>query len=132
MSIRIIRLGTPRAAGEGLRIGTVRRPPRGVAKAAFATGNWYDVWYPNLAPSAQTMRLGQDASTAAEWNRFVRQYKAEMAEPDASRSLDLLAALSHSTAMAIGCYCVEESRCHRSLLRGLLAERGAEIAEEKT
>lgn len=128
MSIRIVRLGTPRAHGEGLRIGTVRRPPRGVPKAEFASQNWYDVWYPNLAPSAETMKLGQEAETPAQWNAFMRKYKAEMAEADASRSLDLLAALSHSTALSVGCYCEDESRCHRSLLRSLLAERGADIA----
>lgn len=127
MSIRIVRLGTPRADGEGLRIGTVRRPPRGVPKSEFASQDWYDVWYPNLAPSAETMKLGQEAETPAQWNAFMRKYKAEMAEADASRSLDLLAALSHSTALSVGCYCEDESRCHRSLLRGLLAERGADI-----
>jgi uncharacterized protein YeaO (DUF488 family) len=128
MSIRIVRLGTPRASGEGLRIGTVRRPPRGVPKTEFASQNWYDVWYPNLAPSAETMKLGQEAETPAQWNAFMRKYKAEMAEADASRSLDLLAALSHSTALSVGCYCEDESRCHRSLLRALLAERGADFA----
>ena len=128
MSIRIVRLGTPRASGEGLRIGTVRRPPRGVPKTEFASQNWYDVWYPNLAPSAETMKLGQEAETPAQWSAFMRKYKAEMAEADASRSLDLLAALSHSTAFSVGCYCEEESRCHRSLLRGLLQDRGADIA----
>jgi uncharacterized protein YeaO (DUF488 family) len=128
MSIHIVRLGTPRAPDEGLRIGTVRRPPRGVPKAEFASQNWYDVWYPNLAPSAETMKLGQEAETPAQWNAFSRKYKAEMAEADASRSLDLLAALSHSTALSVGCYCEDESRCHRSLLRGLLTERGADIA----
>ncbi|RST51250.1 DUF488 domain-containing protein [Variovorax sp. DXTD-1] len=128
MSIRIVRLGTPRAHGEGLRIGTVRRPPRGVPKTEFASQDWYDVWYPNLAPSAETMKLGQEAETPAQWNAFMRKYKVEMAEADASRSLDLLAALSHSTALSVGCYCEDESRCHRSLLRALLAERGADIA----
>ncbi|MDI3380265.1 DUF488 domain-containing protein [Xenophilus aerolatus] len=128
MSIRIVRLGTPRASGEGLRIGTVRRPPRGVPKAEFAAQDWYDVWYPNLAPSAETMKLGQEAKTPAEWNAFVRRYKAEMAEADASRSLDLLAALSHRSALAVGCYCEDEAHCHRSVLRALLAERGADIA----
>jgi uncharacterized protein YeaO (DUF488 family) len=128
MSIRIVRLGTPRADGEGLRIGTVRRPPRGVPKTAFASQDWYDVWYPNLAPSAETMKLGQQAETTAQWNAFMRKYKAEMAEADASRSLDLLAALSHTSAFSVGCYCEDAARCHRSLLRGLLAERGADIA----
>ncbi|WP_213953803.1 MULTISPECIES: DUF488 domain-containing protein [unclassified Variovorax] len=130
MSIRIVRLGTDRAPGEGLRIGTVRRPPRGVPKAEFASQNWYDVWYPNLAPSAETMKLGQEAQTPAQWTAFTRAYKREMAEADASRSLDLLAALSHQTALAVGCYCEDESRCHRSLLRGLLQERGADIGTD--
>ena len=127
MPIRVVRLGSPRARGEGLRIGTVRRPPRGVPKAAFASQDWYDVWYPNLAPSAETMKLGQGAETPAQWAAFTRQYKREMAEADASRSLDLLAAMSHHTAFSVGCYCENESRCHRSLLRSLLAERGADI-----
>jgi uncharacterized protein YeaO (DUF488 family) len=132
MSIRIVRLGSERAPGEGLRIGTVRRPPRGVPKGEFASQNWYDVWYPNLAPSAETMKMAQAAQQtgdASQWNAFVRAYKHEMAEPDASRSLDLLAALSHHGAFAVGCYCADETRCHRSLLRGLLAERGADIAD---
>ena len=131
MAIRIVRLGSDRAPGEGLRIGTVRRPPRGVPKAEFASQDWYDVWYPNLAPSADTMKLGQEAQAsedAAQWTAFARQYKREMAQPDASRSLDLLAALSHRTTFAVGCYCEDESRCHRSLLRGLLAERGAHFS----
>ncbi|SCX67968.1 DUF488 domain-containing protein [Variovorax sp. EL159] len=128
MSIRIVRLGTPRATGEGLRIGTVRRPPRGVPKTEFASQNWYDVWYPNLAPSVETMKQAQEAETPAQWNAFVRKFKAEMAEADASRSLDLLAALSHGTSLAVGCYCEDESHCHRSVLRALLAERGADIA----
>jgi len=129
MSIRIVRLGTPRADGEGLRVGTVRRPPRGVPKAEFASQNWYDVWYPNLAPSVETMKQAQEAQTPAQWNAFVRKFKAEMAESDASRSLDLLAALSHGASLSVGCYCEDESRCHRSVLRSLLAERGADIAD---
>ncbi|RZL66500.1 MAG: DUF488 family protein [Variovorax sp.] len=128
MSIRIVRLGTPRAPGEGLRIGTVRRPPRGVPKAEFASQDWYDVWYPNLAPTAETMKLGQAVETEAQWQAFTRKYKAEMAEADASRTLDLLAALSHGASLAVGCYCADEPRCHRSLLRGLLTARGADIA----
>eukprot|EP01036_Dinobryon_divergens_P047758 gene47758-64059_t len=104
MPLRIVRLGTPRAAGEGTRIGTVRRPPRGVPKAEFASQNWYDVWYPNLAPSVETMKQAQEAQTPAQWNAFVRKFKAEMAEPDASRSLDLLAALSHGSHFSMGCY----------------------------
>jgi len=129
MSIRIVRLGTPRAGGEGLRIGTVRRPPRGVPKAEFARQDWYDVWYPNLAPGADTMALGQAAASDRDWAAFRRKYRAEMAEPDASRSLDLLAALSHQSNFSMGCYCENEARCHRSLLRELLQERGAEITE---
>jgi uncharacterized protein YeaO (DUF488 family) len=130
MAVRIVRLGTERGKDEGLRIGTVRRPPRGVPKAQFASGNWYDVWYPNLAPSAETMQLGLHAQTDKDWAAFSRKYKAEMAQPDASRSLDLLAALSKEANFSVGCYCEHEARCHRSLLRGLLAERGATIARD--
>jgi uncharacterized protein YeaO (DUF488 family) len=132
MSIRIVRLGTPRAPGEGLRVGTVRRPPRGVPKTEFASQDWYDVWYPNLAPSVEAMKEAQEAQktqSATQWDAFVRKFKSEMAEPDASRSLDLLAALSHGAALAVGCYCEDESRCHRSVLRSLLAERGAKISD---
>lgn len=129
MAIRIVRLGSPRAPGEGLRIGTVRRPPRGVPKTEFARQDWYDVWYPNLAPSTETMKLGQTAATPAQWAAFSRLYRREMAEPDASRNLDLLAALSHQSAMSMGCYCEDPSRCHRSLLRELLAQRGAELID---
>jgi uncharacterized protein YeaO (DUF488 family) len=128
MSIRIVRLGSPRHADEGARIGTVRRPPRGVPKTEFAAQDWYDVWYPNLAPSAETMKLGQAVETPTQWNAFARRYRNEMATPDASRSLDLLAALSHQTSFSVGCYCEDESRCHRLLLRELLAARGAHIA----
>jgi len=128
MSIRIVRLGTPRAPAEGLRIGTVRRPPRGVPKAEFAAQDWYDVWYPNLAPSAGTMALGQAVESDKDWAAFRKKYRGEMAEADASRSLDLLAALSHSSHFAMGCYCENEARCHRSLLRELLLERGAALA----
>jgi uncharacterized protein YeaO (DUF488 family) len=127
MTIHVVRLGTPRAAGEGLRIGTVRRPPRGVPRAKFASENWYDVWFPNLAPSDATVKLAQDAASEREWAAFARRYRAEMAAPDASRVLDLLAALSHSAHFSVGCYCADESRCHRSVLRELLRERGAEV-----
>ena len=127
MAIRIVRLGTARTPGEGLRIGTVRRPPRGVPKAEFASGNWYDVWLPLLAPSDATVRLGLGAQTDREWAAFVKRYRAEMAQPDASRVLDLLAALSHSAHFSVGCYCADESRCHRSVLGELLRERGAEV-----
>jgi uncharacterized protein YeaO (DUF488 family) len=127
MAIRIVRLGSSRALDEGPRIGTVRRPPRGVPKSEFARQDWYDVWYPNLAPSAETMKLGQSADDDAGWAAFVRRFRSEMAEADASRSLDLLATLSHGANFSLGCYCADEARCHRSLLRGLLVERGAAI-----
>jgi uncharacterized protein YeaO (DUF488 family) len=129
MGVRVVRLGTPRAKNEGLRLGTVRRPPRGVPKAEFARQNWYDVWFPNLAPSLATMKLGLAAETPAQWSRFVRKYRAEMSTPDPSHALDLLAALSRQTNFSVGCYCEDEARCHRSILRQLLAERGAEIQE---
>jgi uncharacterized protein YeaO (DUF488 family) len=125
--IRIVKLGSPRAAGEGLRIGTVRRPPRGVPKSAFASGDWYDVWFPNLAPTAELVKFAQQARTPEDWAAFARRYRAEMAAPDASHALELLAALSHHTDLSVGCYCEDEARCHRSVLRALLAERGASI-----
>jgi uncharacterized protein YeaO (DUF488 family) len=128
MAVKIVRLGTGRSKDEGLRIGTVRRPPRGVPKTEFASQNWYDVWYPNLAPSAETMALGQAAESDKDWAAFKKKYRSEMAEADASRSLDLLAALSKSSNFSVGCYCETEDRCHRSLLRELLSERGAAIA----
>jgi len=127
MSLRIVRLGSPRAPGEGLRIGTVRRPPRGVPKAEFASRDYYDVWYPVLAPSVETMKLGQAAATPADWSAFTRRYRAEMGEPAASHTIALLAALSHRTGFSLGCYCEDEARCHRSVLRALLADQGAEI-----
>ena len=129
MSFRIVRLGTPRVRGEGLRIGTVRRPPRGVPKEKFASGNWYDVWFPNLAPSLETMKRGQRAATAADWAAFTRAYLSEMASPHARHDLELLAALSRTVDFSVGCYCEHEDRCHRSLLRRLLVERGAKLAE---
>ena len=128
MVIRVVRLGSERAEGEGLRVGTVRRPPRGVPKAAFAAQNWYDVWFPNLAPSVETMKLGQAATTPAEWAAFARKYRSEMTSPDASHSLTLLAALSHRTDFSVGCYCESEAHCHRSVLRALLVERGAAVS----
>jgi uncharacterized protein YeaO (DUF488 family) len=127
MTIRIVRLGTPRARGEGTRIGTVRRPPRGVPKQDFASANWYDVWFPTLAPSLETMKLGLAAATAAQWAAFARKYKAEMGKPEARHALDLLAALSHANDFSVGCYCADEARCHRSILRQLLRDRGAEL-----
>jgi uncharacterized protein YeaO (DUF488 family) len=128
MAIRIVRLGTPRHAQEGLRIGTVRRPPRGVPKAEFSSRHWYDVWFPVLAPSVATMKLGQAAQTPATWAAFTRKYRSEMSAPDASHALDLLAALSKTAHFSVGCYCEHEARCHRSVLRDLLAARGAVLA----
>lgn len=128
MTIRIVRLGTPRLPGEGLRLGTVRRPPRGVPKSEFARRDFYDLWFPNLAPSPEAMKLGQSAETPAQWALFARRYRQEMAASHAERDLALLAALSHSTNLALGCYCEDEERCHRSLLRALLARHGAKLA----
>jgi len=127
MGVRIVRLGTARTANEGLRIGTVRRPPRGVPKSRFASANWYDVWLPQLAPSAGTIRLARSGDSSRGWAAFARRYRAEMGAPDNIRLLDLLAALSHSTDFSVGCYCADESRCHRSILRRLLADRGAVV-----
>lgn len=127
MSVRVVRLGSDRASGEGLRVGTVRRPPRGVPKSDFASGNWYDVWLPDLAPSAELVKLGQAAETDRDWTEFARKYRSEMAVAEKSRLLDLLAALSHGADFSVGCYCEDEARCHRSVLRELLADRGAEI-----
>jgi uncharacterized protein YeaO (DUF488 family) len=125
MSVRIVRLGSPRAPDEGPRLGTVRRPPRGVPKSEFASQDWYDLWFPNLAPSVETMKLAQQASTPAQWQTFVRRYRAEMAEPEHAHAIGLLALLSQHTNFSVGCYCEQESHCHRSILRDLLAERGA-------
>ncbi len=127
MAVRIVRLGSDRAIGEGLRIGTVRRPPRGVPKTEYSAQNWYDVWFPNLAPSAEAVAMAREAATGRDWTAFVRKYRAEMATPDNRRTLDLLAALSHHADFSVGCYCAEEARCHRSVLRALLTERGASI-----
>jgi uncharacterized protein YeaO (DUF488 family) len=128
MSVRIVRLGTPRAQGEGLRIGTVRRPPRGVRKESYASEDWYDVWYPELSPSAELVAKALKSETDKEWAGFVRAFRHEMAEHAASRTLDLLAALSHTADFSVGCYCEDEARCHRSVLRELLKERGASMA----
>ena len=127
MAIRIVQLGTERHPSEGVRIGTVRRPPRGVPKAEFSSGNWYDVWLPNLAPSPETVALGLAAGSDGQWRAFVKRYRAEMARPENSRVLDVLAALSHGSSFSVGCYCDDESRCHRSVLRELLLERKAKI-----
>ena len=123
----VVRLGTPRRPQEGLRLGTVRRPPRGVPKAEFATLDFYDVWLPNLAPSAELVAFAQQAKNERSWKIFERKYRAEMNKPEAARVLDVLAALSHQTNFSVGCYCQNEERCHRSILRKLLAERGAEL-----
>ena len=127
MAIRIVRLGTPRARGEGLRVGTVRRPPRGVPKAEYASRNFYDVWLPELAPSEELVKSAQQATDEKAWRAFERHYRAEMKRPDAARLLTLLGALSRQTDFAVGCYCADEARCHRSVLRELLREHGADV-----
>lgn len=128
MTLKILRLGSPRLSGEGVRIGTVRYPPRGVPKARYAAENWFDVWYPDLAPSKKLMARARAARTARDWNAFARAFRKEMNEPAPRRVLDILAALSHTADFSLGCYCEDESRCHRSLLRELLAERNARLA----
>ena len=128
MAIRVVRLGSPRVPGEGLRIGTVRRPPRGVPKSEFASRDFYDVWLPELAPSEDLVKAGQTATGDREWQTFVKRYRAEMKQPAAARLLGLLAALSHRTPLSVGCYCADESRCHRSVLGTLLEEHGARLA----
>jgi len=127
MTIRVVRLGGPRVPGEGPRLGTVRRPPRGVPKSRHASGDWYDVWFPNLAPSAALVKEGLSADDAKQWASFIRKYRAEMTAPDRSRELDLLAALSWVADFSVGCYCEDEARCHRSALRALLEEHGAKV-----
>ena len=127
MPIRVVRLGSPRSRGEGLRIGTVRRPPRGVSKKEWASRNFYDVWLPEAAPSEALIKAARSSGTEAGWRSFARRYRSEMSRPEKARLLDLLAALSRQTNFSVGCYCTDESRCHRSVLRELLAERGAEI-----
>jgi uncharacterized protein YeaO (DUF488 family) len=127
MSIYIVRLGAPRRPGEGLRLGTVRRPPRGVPKTDFAKRDYYDVWFPNLSPSAALVKEALGATDHRAWAAFSRKFRREMSEPSPTRELDVLAALSHQTNLSLGCYCEDESRCHRSVLRELLAERGADV-----
>ncbi len=127
MPIRIVRLGSPRAAGEGLRLGTVRRPPRGVPKAEHASRDFYDLWFPDLAPSEELVKAAMAVEDEKAWARFTRAYRAEMKAPAASRTLDLLAALSHQTNLAVGCYCADEAHCHRAILRELLLARGAAV-----
>jgi uncharacterized protein YeaO (DUF488 family) len=127
MSISVVKLGSPRKAGEGLRIGTVRRPPRGVPKSEYARRDFYDVWLPILSPSQELVKEGRASNDDKSWSAFKRKFRSEMNGPEASRVLDLLAALSHQTNMSLGCYCEDETRCHRSVLRELLKERGAEL-----
>lgn len=128
MAIRVVRLGTSRAHGEGLRLGTVRRPPRGVPKAQLASRDFYDVWVPEAAPSEALLKSArQSVDDESKWKMFVRRYRSEMKRPEAARLLDLLAALSHGTDFSVGCYCENEARCHRSILRSLLEERGASL-----
>ena len=129
MAIRIIRLGSERIAGEGIRIGVVRRPPRGVPKSDFALRNFYDVWLPNLSPSPEVMKLGLQAKTDKEWQTFTRKYRKEMSTPENARVIELLAAFSHTTDFSVGCYCENEERCHRSVLKELLIEKGAKITK---
>ena len=132
MPLRIVRLGTPRVPGEGTRIGTVRRPPRGVPKAEFASRDYYDVWYPLLSPTPELVKEALQAQADAsdkEWAAFVKHFRKELAQPEASRTLDLLAALSKHSALSLGCYCEDEARCHRSVLRAELLARGAEIVD---
>ncbi|HYL89504.1 MAG TPA: DUF488 family protein [Burkholderiales bacterium] len=129
MTLRVVRLGTPRRAGEGLRIGTARRPPRGVRKSDYARLNYYDVWLPDLAPSQELVSWALSQPwTDARWKRFARSYRGEMGDPRAQRLLELLAALSQRTSLSVGCYCEDESRCHRAVLKELLAEKGAKLA----
>jgi len=127
MAVRIVRLGTERVPGEGIRIGTVRRPPRGVPKSEFASRDFYDVWLPNLAPSEELLKKAQSSKSDAQWRSFVRKYLAEMKRPENSRVIDLLAILSHDSNFSVGCYCADEQHCHRSVLRTLLLERGAKV-----
>lgn len=128
MSIRIVRLGTPRSPAEGLRIGTVRRPPRGVPKSEFARRDFYDAWLPTVAPSQEAMDLAHAATTPAHWRAFFRRYRSEMKRPDAAHAIALLAALSQDTDFSVGCYCADEAHCHRHALRALLLEAGAKVA----
>lgn len=130
MTIRIVRLGSGRYQEEGLRIGTVRRPPRGVPKSEYSSRNWYDVWLPNVAPTSELMKIGQAVKTEKDWILFAKKYRTELKNPEKSRIIDLLAALSHHSNFSVGCYCKNEARCHRSILKEILAERGAKIASQ--
>jgi uncharacterized protein YeaO (DUF488 family) len=128
MAVRVVRLGSPRGPGEGLRVGTVRRPPRGVPKTEYGSRDFYDVWLPELAPSEGLVKRAQAATDERGWRSFARRYRSEMKRPEAARLLDLLAALSRQTSFSVGCYCEDETRCHRSLLKELLSEHGAKVA----
>ncbi len=128
MVVHVVRLGSKRGDHEGTRIGTVRRPPRGVPKSEFASRDWYDVWFPILAPSVPTMKLAQAATTPAQWAAFRRKYRAEMSKPEVSHAIELLALMSRQTNFSVGCYCEDEEHCHRSVLRALLIEKGAKVA----
>lgn len=132
MAIRIVRLGSARSAGEGTRIGTVRRPPRGVPKSEFASGNWYDVWLPLLAPTAELVKQALAATRAAQWGGFWKKYTKQLDEPAPTQMLMLLAALSHSANFSVGCYCEQEDHCHHSILRELLQQRGAKVLSSST
>jgi uncharacterized protein YeaO (DUF488 family) len=127
MAIRIVRLGSERQSGEGVRFGTVRRPPRGIRKTEYASKNFYDVWLPTLAPSPATVKQALNSRSEREWQRFVKKYSAEMTAPYCRSMIDVLAALSHQANFSVGCYCADESRCHRSVLRALLVDSGAEV-----
>ena len=127
MAIRVVQLGSPRAPGEGLRLGTVRRPPRGVPKKEYASRNFYDVWLPDVAPSEQLVKIALRATDERTWRAFTKRYRSEMKRPEAARLLDLLSVLSRTTDFSVGCYCAQESRCHRSVLKELLAEHGARL-----
>ncbi|WP_320171854.1 DUF488 family protein [Maridesulfovibrio sp.] len=127
MTMYVVRLGTTRIDDEGIRIGAVRRPPRGVKKEEYASQNWYDIWLPEIAPSPELMKLGKSVKSEAEWAKFSGKYKKELSSPDKNRILDLLAVFSHTTNFSIGCYCEDESRCHRSTLRDLLIDKGAKV-----
>lgn len=128
MPITVLRLGSAREPNEGLRLGTVRRPPRGVPKEEFAKRNYYDLWLPNLSPSPKLVAFAQHSGDERSWKTFERKFRAEMKKPEAARLLDLLAAFSRQTNFSLGCYCESEHRCHRSILKKLLAERGAEFS----
>ena len=127
MAIRVVRLGSPREPDEGIRMGTVRRPPRGVRKEDYASKGFFDVWFPNLSPSIELIKDAKSAEDERSWSAFKKRFRAEMSRPNTSKELDLLAALSHQTNMSLGCYCENEERCHRSVLRELLVERGADL-----